>query len=302
MIDRFLNDAGKKLLLEALKQQTTLQGDESIAVTLADAIQLLELKPGEHIIRQNDFDNEMYFILAGRFSIVVNGREVAQRRPGQHVGEMALIDPKARRSATVVALEESVVAKIEEPKYSSIAERYPRLWRNIACELADRLRQRNELVPVRNPVSRVFIGSSSEALGVANEIQAGLSRSDYIVTVWTNQVFEASFTTIESLESTVHQADFALLVVSPDDKTTSRGTELASPRDNIILEIGLFMGALGRHRTFLVLPRGADIKIPTDLLGITPLTYKVGDAKDMPSLIAPVCTEFRKLADRVGPK
>ena len=46
------------------------------------------------------------------------------------------------------------------------------------------------------------------------------------------------------------KTDFAVLVLTPDDITLSRGTTIASPRDNAIFELGLFMGTNGRNRTF----------------------------------------------------
>jgi putative transposase len=54
----------------------------------------------------------------------VNGRRVALRGPNDHVGEMAAIQPAQKRSATLIALEDAVVAKLPE-------ERRPRLKREV---------------------------------------------------------------------------------------------------------------------------------------------------------------------------
>ena len=42
------------------------------------------------------------------------------------------------------------------------------------------------------------------------------------------------------------QFDFAVMILSPDDMTESRDQSYASPRDNVLFELGLFMGRLGR--------------------------------------------------------
>lgn len=93
------------------------------------------------------------------------------------------------------------------------------------------------------------------------------------VTLWSEGVFGASHFPIEDLSALLDSADFAALIISTDDTVVSRGRESQAPRDNIVFELGLFMGALSRNRTFLVVPQGVDIKIPTDLLGISTLRY-----------------------------
>jgi len=67
--------------------------------------------------------------------------------------------------------------------------------------------------------------------------------------------------------------DFAILLLTPDDIVQSRSTELASPRDNVIFELGLFMGELGRDRTFILQQPGSGMKIPTDLAGVVTSNY-----------------------------
>jgi predicted nucleotide-binding protein len=96
------------------------------------------------------------------------------------------------------------------------------MWRGLAKELAQRLRQRNQLVRSRNEKPHVFIGSSAESIAVANKIQSGLAHDPFIVQVWTNHVFGASEFSLESLESVVETADFAVLVFSPDDQLIVR--------------------------------------------------------------------------------
>jgi predicted nucleotide-binding protein len=302
MIERFTGSDGRRVLIDALLSQTLVRGAQDIALDLANAAELVGYEAGNLLIEQSAADNDLYLILSGSFSILVNGREVAQRSAHQHVGEMAVIDPSSRRAASAIALEESVVARITEPSFAEIANRYPELWRGIACELGDRLRQRNELVRQRNPVPRVFIGSSAESLDVANGIQAGLAHDRFIVTVWTNGVFGPSDFSIEALERAAAETDFAIQVLGPDDHVMSRSQGSLAPRDNVILELGLFIGALGRSRVFLLLPEGLDVKIPTDLLGVTPLVYPTGGPGDLSSRLGPCCTQLRSVIVNRGPR
>ncbi|MDN5759669.1 MAG: nucleotide-binding protein [Tomitella sp.] len=117
---------------------------------------------------------------------------------------------------------------------------------------------------------RLFIGSSSEGRDVARHLQAELD-DQVEVRRWDQSVFEPGGYTLDSLITTAKSVDFAVLVATPDDTTTSRGTMERSARDNIVLEFGLFAGVLGRERTYLLAT--GELKLPTDVLGLTRLPY-----------------------------
>lgn len=91
--------------------------------------------------------------------------------------------------------------------------------------------------------------------------------------VWDEGIFSLNQGFLEKLESSLTEYDFAVLVWAPDDITESKGASGASPRDNVVFESGLFMGALGRERVFIVCDQSIDLKIPSDLGGITLGSY-----------------------------
>jgi hypothetical protein len=93
------------------------------------------------------------------------------------------------------------------------------------------------------------------------------------VTTWDQGVFGTGEVYIESLMAALPRFDFAVLVLTADDEVRSRSKDLTSPRDNVIFELGLFMGVLGRDRTFILQPRDSGLKIPTDLAGITASSF-----------------------------
>ena len=248
-------------------------GDAPLAIALADVAELVAAEPGDVVITQGGADDDLYLVVSGRVEIRIHGRLIAERAAGTHVGEMALIDPSARRSATVVAKEASVLAKVPEPAFSNVADAHPKLWRALAVELGDRLRERTKFIRVPNEKPLIFLGSSREALPVATSLRDLVQCPEIDVRVWTDGVFGASRFPMEGLEAQLDAADFAVLVAAPDDLVVSRGEPSEAPRDNVIFELGLFMGALTRKRTFMLVPRGVDLKIPTDLLGLTPLLY-----------------------------
>ncbi len=122
---------------------------------------------------------------------------------------------------------------------------------------------------------RVFIASSSEHLDVANTIRNRLLRGGTVdPKVWNEGTFKLSKTYIESLEGELQVADFAVLTLTSDDVSIARREVRSAPRDNVLFELGLFMGRLGRDRCLLVMDKAARVKIPSDLLGIKISTYR----------------------------
>jgi hypothetical protein len=122
-----------------------------------------------------------------------------------------------------------------------------------------------------SPHVRLFLGSSSEGREVARNLQAELGPAIEVLR-WDQNVFEPGGYTLDSLIAAASSVDFAVLVATPDDTTVSRGETKPSARDNIVLEFGLFTGALGRERTYLMAT--GELKLPTDVLGLTRLPYR----------------------------
>ena len=298
---RFEGHDGRRLLTDALQAQRAI-GDVKLANLVADKARLIEYGPGDVLIDESAPDNHMHFLLTGDVSILINGREIATRTAGDHIGEMALLDPSSLRSASAVACNTVLSAMVPEPAIHEIAKEDPALWRNLARELTRRLRQRNRLVRPVNRQPTLFLGSSSEALRPARAIQTALEHDPITVVLWADGTFEASRFPIESLHKTLETVDFAALILAPDDIVASRESQLPAPRDNVVFELGLFMGALGRARTFLVCPRHIDLKIPTDLTGITPLSYDPTSAVNLQGVMASACTELRTTILQMGPR
>lgn len=147
---------------------------------------------------------------------------------------------------------------------------------------------------------KIFIGSSVEGLNVAYAMQQNLTH-DAESTVWDQGVFELSKTTIESLNKIVNSVDFAILVFSPDDEIIMRDETSSVVRDNVLFELGLFIGKLGRERVFFVVPNGSDMRIPTDLVGVTPGHYDPKrEDKSYQAATGAVCNQIRNQIKAVG--
>lgn len=149
---------------------------------------------------------------------------------------------------------------------------------------------------------KVFIGSSTESLDIAYAVQENLEY-EALITVWTQGIFDLSAFTLDSLTKAVSSFDFGIFVFSPDDIVKIREQQHRTVRDNVLFELGLFIGNLGRERNFVIIPtRVADFHLPTDLLGLTPSTF-VSDRPDgnLMAALGPACNKIRRAIRRLGP-
>jgi hypothetical protein len=120
---------------------------------------------------------------------------------------------------------------------------------------------------------KLFIGSSSENLMYALAMQNQLkSKAD--VNVWNQGFFTLNVSYLDSLTEGLKDSDFGVFIFEPNDVLTIRETSLASVRDNVLFEFGLFLGGLGKERVFFVLPEEqGNLRLPSDLLGIATVTF-----------------------------
>lgn len=300
MLRRFVGDDGRRRLEEALLEQVIVKHSQQIAHDLAKSAKLRKYEQGESVIAQGDTDTDLCFILVGAVSVEINGREVAKRRAGEHFGELGVIDASAKRNATARAVEETVIARIDEPTFSTLANRNPEMWRRISLDLGKRLRERGYSVKPVNNKPVVFIGSTVERLPIARAIQAACQYDTWNIRLWTDGVLGAGKTPIEALTSQLDSLDFGLFVVTADDVVESRGSRSPTTRDNVLFELGLIVGGLGRERAFMVrLREERDLKLPTDLLGIKALEIAPGSEVDLPSRVGPAVNELRTIITRL---
>jgi len=138
---------------------------------------------------------------------------------------------------------------------------------------------------------KVFIASSQEAERIALAVQQNLE-THAEVTLWTQDAFRLGQNIIDELIHNLQRSQFGIFVFSPDDKITIRGKEQKTVRDNVILELGLFIGRLGKDRSFVIKPQHTDMRLPTDLLGVVIGQYDAERTDNQRAALAPVCVQI----------
>jgi hypothetical protein len=147
---------------------------------------------------------------------------------------------------------------------------------------------------------RLFVGSSGKQEKLLAALTRGLADVAH-VEPWTTS-FNPGVNTLDRLCQLAHEVDFAAFAFARDDWTGAEpqdgspaGGGQASPRDNVVFEAGLFGGALGMHRTFILHAHGA--KLPSDLLGLTCVRY---GGSTTPSEMKSVNDKLRKAIESEG--
>jgi hypothetical protein len=146
---------------------------------------------------------------------------------------------------------------------------------------------------------RIFLGSSGKQEKLLQALTRGLEDVAH-VEPWTTS-FNPGTSTLERLVELSHEVDFAAFVFAQDDWTTNSPPAesvptpgQASPRDNVVFEAGLFGGALGMRRTFILHASGS--KLPSDLLGLTSVRYKATTLSE----IRVINQKLRKAIENAG--
>lgn len=112
---------------------------EEDLVEVASIVEEMEVKAGEDIIVKGDIGTSMYIIVSGRARVHDDGKELAVLNERTVFGELAALDPEPR-SATITAIEDCHLFKLEEgPLYDLMAE-HVEVVRGIIRVLCRRMR------------------------------------------------------------------------------------------------------------------------------------------------------------------
>jgi len=148
MLESYQGKNGRAALMNALRNQFLLDGNSDLANIVAAAVQVMEFLPGKAIFTEGERGGDLYFIISGKVAVRKHGREqeIATISAGMHVGEIGVLEPFNGHSASVIAVDPTVVAQLPQQKFKEIAEQHPTLWRRMALELARRLGERQDAI------------------------------------------------------------------------------------------------------------------------------------------------------------
>lgn len=112
---------------------------------LAAQLQSIAVPRGGILVEEGDTAEAMYIVGSGRFSVTIaaRGHPIAEIGPGQPIGEIAFLT-QDRRTATVKALRDSLVLKLDRVGFDAVTAKSPKLWQSLAATLARRVTLANK--------------------------------------------------------------------------------------------------------------------------------------------------------------
>lgn len=144
----------------------------------------------------------------------------------------------------------------------------------------------------------IFVGSSEETKGLVADLVAELEKSATVSVLPWYEAFDAGFGALEDLAKRLSEVDFAAFLLMPEDQLRVRDQTHGVPRDNVIFELGLFMGRLNRDRTFALVEQqnagAGQVKLPSDFNGVTQVRYRREQLDEL-------ATRLTRDIERLGP-
>lgn len=113
---------------------------------------------------------------------------------------------------------------------------------------------------------KIFIGSSLAGYTIAEKVKINLSLVADCFLWQEPEVWETNKSTFDNLIRMSNYFDFGVFIATSDDLTLTNEKLVIEPRDNVILEMALFLGAMGHNKSFLLVEEG--VKLPSDFNGI----------------------------------
>ena len=154
------NDAARRPHRDTLlaQQLTALLGESPAAIAfLQQHLQWVELAGGQVLMEQGAPGDSAYLCVSGRLRIYVRGEDGAQRMVremsrGEVLGEMSLYTGEPR-SATVIALRNSVLVKLDKQHFDELLALSPQASITFTRQIIRRLQTEHQRLPVAAPVT-----------------------------------------------------------------------------------------------------------------------------------------------------
>jgi predicted nucleotide-binding protein len=133
------------------------------------------------------------------------------------------------------------------------------------------------------PGQTVLAGTSRKVFVVYGHDPGARAQLDAMLRRWQleplilDQLPSGGQTIIEKLDSVRRQANFAVVLVTPDDEGHAKGKaeeKAFRARQNVVLELGMMLAHLGRSRVAILMKSDVNMERPSDIQGLLYIPFK----------------------------
>lgn len=129
------------------------------------------------------------------------------------------------------------------------------------------------VAPIRNKKVFVVYGHDMNA---RTQLEAMLRRWE-LEPLILDQLVSSGQTVIEKLEEYTSQADFGIVLATPDDIGYPKAEEDKKRfrvRQNVVLELGMLLSKIGREKVAILLSQSEDMEAPSDIQGLLYMPFR----------------------------
>ncbi len=112
----------------------------------SNAPDIVQVKAGATLFREGEVGTALYVLTIGSADVVIGNRIVETLRPGNIIGEMALVD-SAPRAATVIALSDCEFVEVDDKRFNYLVQQTPYFALKVMRVLSERLRATSAMLP-----------------------------------------------------------------------------------------------------------------------------------------------------------
>ena len=131
----------KTLLLKSVELFKTIPGH--VLSKIAQIATEVQADINDQIFNEGEYGDSLYIIISGAVSVIRKGKSIATLEQGNCIGEMALLDQEPR-SAGAIALDESILLKIDQEGFYELMSNNPDIMKQIVMMLTHRVREMNK--------------------------------------------------------------------------------------------------------------------------------------------------------------
>ncbi|MEO8202025.1 MAG: cyclic nucleotide-binding domain-containing protein, partial [Gemmatimonadota bacterium] len=140
--------------------------NDRVLADLASLIEWRHVHGGGVLFRRGDEGDAMYMVVSGRLKVILErtdsargARSLREATRGETVGELALVTGEPR-SASVIALRDTELARLSRADFTRLLEREPRAVFGLTRMLAQWITQSNqpETTPSSSPTTITIVG------------------------------------------------------------------------------------------------------------------------------------------------